>query len=61
MTQLYTAPTAIRTFMKWGVQEPEKHDLSRLRVTRQWASPSTLRRGCHHEHIGGERCPIVDT
>ena len=45
VTILYTAPTAIRTFMKWGTQEPEKHDLSSLRCSARWASPSTPRRG----------------
>ena len=45
VTILYTAPTAIRTFMKWGAEEPEKHDLSSLRVLGSVGSPSTPRPG----------------
>ena len=62
VTQLYTAPTAIRTFMKWGVQEPEKHDLSSLRLLGTVGEPINPEAWMwYHEHIGGERCPIVDT
>ncbi len=47
VTILYTAPTAIRTFMKWGTQEPERHDLHEAAPARhRSASPSTPRRGC---------------
>ncbi len=62
VTQLYTAPTAIRTFMKWGEQEPEKHDLSSLRVLGTVGEPINPEAWMwYHEHIGGGRCPIVDT
>ena len=62
VTQLYTAPTAIRTFMKWGDQEPERHDLSSLRVlgtVGEPINPEAWR--WYHEYIGGGSCPIVDT
>ena len=62
VTQLYTAPTAIRTFMKWGDQEPARHDLSSLRVlgtVGESINPEAWM--WYHEHIGRERCPIVDT
>jgi acetyl-CoA synthetase len=62
VTQLYTAPTAIRTFMKWGEQEPQKHDLSSLRVLGTVGEPINPEAWMwYHEHIGGSRCPIVDT
>ncbi len=62
VTQLYTAPTAIRMFMKWGVQEPEKHDLSTLRVLGTVGEPINPEAWMwYHEHIGGENTPIVDT
>ena len=62
VTQLYTAPTAIRTFMKWGEQEPAGHDLSSLRVLGTVGEPINPEAWMwYHEHIGGERCPIVDT
>ena len=62
VTQLYTAPTAIRTFMKWGVQEPAKHDLSSLRVLGTVGEPINPEAWMwYHEHIGSSRCPIVDT
>ncbi|MFT5531342.1 MAG: acetyl-CoA synthetase [Candidatus Poriferisodalaceae bacterium] len=62
VTQLYTAPTAIRTFMKWGAQEVERHDLSKLRVLGTVGEPINPEAWMwYHEHIGGERCPIVDT
>ncbi len=62
VTQLYTAPTAIRTFMKWGAQWPEGHDLSTLRVLGTVGEPINPEAWMwYHEHIGGERCPIVDT
>ncbi|CAB4620051.1 MAG: acetate--CoA ligase [Actinobacteria bacterium] len=62
VTQLYTAPTAIRTFMKWGEQEPQKHDLSSLRLlgsVGESINPEAWM--WYHEHIGASRCPIVDT
>ena len=62
ITILYTAPTAIRAFIKWGDEHVEKHDLSSLRLL------GTVGEGInpeawmwYHEKIGGERCPIVDT
>ncbi len=62
VTILYTAPTAIRTFMKWGTQEPERHDLSRLRLLGSVGEPINPEAWMwYHEHIGGGRCPIVDT
>ncbi|MCU1370743.1 MAG: acsA [Ilumatobacteraceae bacterium] len=62
VTILYTAPTAIRTFMKWGRQEPEKHDLSSLRVLGSVGEPINPEAWIwYHQVIGGERCPIVDT
>ncbi len=62
VTQLYTAPTAIRMFMKWGVQEPQKHDLSSLRVLGTVGEPINPEAWMwYHEHIGGENTPIVDT
>jgi acetyl-CoA synthetase len=62
VTQLYTAPTAIRMFMKWGDQEPARHDLSSLRVLGTVGEPINPEAWMwYHEHIGGGRCPIVDT
>ncbi len=62
VTILYTAPTAIRTFMKWGAQEPEKHDLSSLRLLGSVGEPINPEAWIwYHEVIGGARCPIVDT
>ncbi len=62
VTQLYTAPTAIRMFMKWGAEEPEKHDLSSLRLLGTVGEPINPEAWMwYHTHIGGGRCPIVDT
>ena len=62
VTQLYTAPTAIRTFMKWGPQEPQRHNLSSLRVLGTVGEPINPEAWMwYHEHIGGGSCPIVDT
>ena len=62
VTQLYTAPTAIRTFMRWGAEEPARHDLSSLRVLGTVGEPINPEAWMwYHTHIGGERCPIVDT
>ena len=62
VTQLYTAPTAIRTFMKWGTSEPAAHDLSSLRVLGTVGEPINPEAWMwYHENIGGSSCPIVDT
>ncbi len=62
VTQLYTAPTAIRTFMKWGAVEVERHDLSSLRVLGTVGEPINPEAWMwYHTHIGGGTCPIVDT
>jgi acetyl-CoA synthetase len=62
VTILYTAPTAIRAFMKWGDQWPAKHDLSRLRLLGSVGEPINPEAWMwYREHIGGNRCPIVDT
>ncbi|MDQ3728688.1 MAG: acetate--CoA ligase [Actinomycetota bacterium] len=62
VTIFYTAPTAIRACMKWGSEHPAKHDLSKLRLLGSVGEPINPRAWLwYHEHIGGERCPIVDT
>jgi len=62
ITILYTAPTAIRAFMKWGTDWPAKHDLSSLRVLGSVGEPINPEAWLwYNEHIGGGRCPIVDT
>jgi acetyl-CoA synthetase len=62
VTIFYTAPTAIRTFMKWGIEEPAKHDLSSLRLLGSVGEPINPEAWMwYHEHIGQKRCPIVDT
>jgi acetyl-CoA synthetase len=62
VTILYTAPTAIRTFMKWGTEFPEAHDLSSLRLLGSVGEPINPEAWIwYHEHIGGGRAPIVDT
>jgi acetyl-CoA synthetase len=62
VTKFYTAPTAIRTFMKWGADEPAKHDLSSLKVLGSVGEPINPEAWMwYHEHIGGGRCPVVDT
>ena len=62
VTILYTAPTAIRAFMKWGVEWPQKHDLSSLRLLGTVGEPINPEAWMwYHEVIGGKRCPIVDT
>jgi acetyl-CoA synthetase len=62
VTILYTAPTAIRTFMKWGAAEPAKHDLSSLRLLGSVGEPINPEAWMwYHQHIGGSRCPVVDT
>ncbi|MCP3905142.1 MAG: acetate--CoA ligase [Planctomycetes bacterium] len=62
VTQFYTAPTAIRAFMKWGDEHVEKHDLSSLKVLGTVGEPINPEAWMwYHKKIGGERCPIVDT
>ena len=62
VTILYTAPTAIRTFMKWGTQEPESHDLSKLRLLGSVGEPINPEAWVWYwQNIGGGRCPVVDT
>src|SRR6478672_7721807 len=62
VTILYTAPTAIRAFMKWGDQHPKKHDLSRLRLLGSVGEPINPEAWMwYRDVIGGGRCPIVDT
>jgi len=61
-TILYTAPTAIRAFMKWGTEWPAKRDLSSLRLLGSVGEPINPEAWMwYHEHIGGGRCPVVDT
>jgi len=60
--QLYTAPTAIRAFMKWGEEYPEQHDLSSLRLLGTVGEPINPRAWkWYYKHIGDEACPVVDT
>jgi acetyl-CoA synthetase len=62
VTILYTAPTAIRAFMRWGTDWPSKHDLSSLRLLGSVGEPINPEAWMwYHEHIGHGRCPIVDT
>jgi acetyl-CoA synthetase len=62
VTILYTAPTAIRTFMKWGTQYPERHDLTSLRVLGSVGEPINPEAWMWYStHIGGGACPVVDT
>jgi len=62
VTVLYTAPTAIRAFMKWGTEWPEKHDLSSLRLLGTVGEPINPEAWIwYQKYIGGGRCPVVDT
>ncbi len=62
VTILYTAPTTIRTLMKWGDDLPKGHDLSSLRLLGTVGEPINPEAWMwYREHIGGNRCPIVDT
>jgi acetyl-CoA synthetase len=62
VTHFYTAPTAIRAFMKWGDEHPAKHNLSSLRVLGTVGEPINPEAWMwYHIHIGKQRCPIVDT
>lgn len=61
-TNLYTAPTAIRAFMKWGAEYPERHNLASLRLLGTVGEPINPEAWMWYwKYIGGERCPIVDT
>jgi len=62
VTLFYTAPTAIRVCMKWGVGHVNKHDLSKLRLLGTVGEPINPKAWLwYHMVVGGERCPIVDT
>ena len=62
VTVYYTAPTLIRTFMKWGAEIPARFDLSSLRVLGSVGEPINPEAWMwYREHVGGDRCPIVDT
>jgi acetyl-CoA synthetase len=62
VTILYTAPTAIRACMKWGIEHVEKHDLSKLRLLGTVGEPINPKAWLwYYTVVGGERCPIVDT
>ncbi|MFF5209999.1 acetate--CoA ligase [Streptosporangium sp. NPDC000396] len=62
VTVLYTAPTAIRTFMKWGDDIPTKYDMSSLRILGSVGEPINPEAYVwYREHIGGNRTPVVDT
>ncbi len=61
-TNFYTAPTAIRAFMKWGDEHPKKHDLSSIRLLGSVGEPINPEAWMwYNEVIGGKRCPIIDT
>jgi acetyl-CoA synthetase len=62
VTILYTAPTAIRTYMKWGTEYPERHDLGALRLLGSVGEPINPEAWVWYwQNIGGGRCPVVDT
>jgi acetyl-CoA synthetase len=62
VTILYTAPTAIRSFMKWGTEYPNKRDMSSLRLLGTVGEPINPEAWVWYwQHIGGGRCPVVDT
>ncbi len=62
VTILYTAPTAIRSFMKWGTEYPDKHDMSALRLLGTVGEPINPEAWVWYwQQIGGGRCPVVDT
>ncbi len=59
---LYTAPTAIRSHMKWGPEYAQRHDLSSLRLLGSVGEPINPEAWMwYREHVGGDRCPVVDT
>jgi acetyl-CoA synthetase len=62
VTIFYTAPTAIRAFMRWGTDWPKRRDLSSLRLLGSVGEPINPEAWVwYHLHVGGERCPVVDT
>jgi len=62
VTVFYTAPTAIRAFMRWGVEWPKQHDLTSLRLLGSVGEPINPEAWVwYYKVIGGERCPVVDT
>jgi acetyl-CoA synthetase len=62
VTIFHTAPTAIRTFMRWGPEYPKKHDLSTLRLLGTVGEPINPEAWVwYHKYIGGGRCPVMDT
>ncbi len=62
VTIFYTAPTAIRAFMRWGTDWPAKHDMSSLRLIGSVGEPINPEAWVwYYRYIGGERCPVVDT
>ena len=62
VTVFYTAPTAIRAFMKWGTDWPARRNLSSLRLLGSVGEPINPEAWMwYHEHIGGKQCPVVDT
>jgi len=62
VTVFYTAPTAIRAFMRWGTEWPQKHDLTSLRLLGSVGEPINPEAWVwYYRTIGGERCPVVDT
>jgi acetyl-CoA synthetase len=62
VTIFYTAPTAIRAFMRWGAEWPGRRDLSSLRLLGSVGEPINPEAWVwYHRYIGGERCPVVDT
>jgi len=62
VTIFYTAPTAIRSFMRWGTEWPQKRDLSSLRLLGSVGEPINPEAWVwYYRYIGGERCPVVDT
>ena len=62
VTIFYTAPTAIRAFMRWGVEWPARHDMSSLRLLGSVGEPINPEAWMWYHHvIGGDRCPVVDT
>jgi acetyl-CoA synthetase len=62
VTVFYTAPTAIRSFMRWGVEWPQRHDMRTLRLLGSVGEPINPEAWMwYFDHIGGGRCPVVDT
>jgi acetyl-CoA synthetase len=62
VTVFYTAPTAIRSFMRWGIEWPKRHDMQTLRLLGSVGEPINPEAWMwYYEHIGGGRCPVVDT